>query len=271
MRKIKFGLCTLFFLISAFTISGCASTHAATSKDTANGVVNVDPYEKFNRKIYAFNVNLDKVIVRPIAKGYDIVTPAYVQRSVNNFFSNVDEIPNIINDVLQANGKNAIVNFWRLALNSTLGICGLFDVATSLKLPENHQDFGLTLAKWGSKSTPYLVLPLFGPSTIRDTVALPFNIALDPINQVKPGSARLALNGLDSVNLRVKYLSGDQLIEQSFDPYVFVRDAYLQKRENSIAKNSNGPQIQDVSQAVDNGDAPAPINGVNSAKANSEK
>lgn len=245
---LKFG--SLIAAIS-LNIAGCASNTAPTSPD--------DPYENMNRKVFAFNKAIDKVIIRPVAKGYDFVLPKPAKRGVTNFFSNLDEIPNVINDALQAKPANAISDTWRFILNSTIGIGGLFDVATPLGLQKHHQDFGLTLAQWGSKNTPYIVLPLFGPSTVRDTAALPFNLAFSVTSHIEAEKYRYILEGIDLVNTRANLLPTDKLVNESFDPYVFIRDAYLQRRAYLIEKNEHGNN--------GNGD----VNSVNNNTNNSAK
>lgn len=188
----------------------------------------IDPYEKFNRKMYAFNTALDKAIIRPIAIGYDFIMPDPLQKGVTNAFSNIGEVPNIANDVLQANPKWFLIDAWRLIINTTAGIAGLFDVASSMGLPKHKQTFGITLAKWGYKNSNFLMLPFFGPSTVRDAISFPVNYYTNVINYVEPRQDSYAITAWQLINTRSNLLLTDNIIKQAFDPYVFIRDAYLQ-------------------------------------------
>jgi phospholipid-binding lipoprotein MlaA len=220
-------LCTLCTL----GLTGCSTTKAHNSSvNTANNSFNPDPFEKFNRKVYAFNTVVDKAIIRPIAKTYDFVMPSPVKKGVSNFFSNLDEVPTIANDLLQANFSQMCIDTGRFVINSTIGIGGLFDLAARMDLEKNHDDFGITLAKWGARKSPYLVLPILGPSTIRDTVSLPVNAEMSVITHIDDNDTRLALQGTQLISTRAQLLQGDQVIDEAFDPYVLVRDAYLQRR-----------------------------------------
>ena len=134
-----------------------------------------DPFESMNRKIFAFNVVVDGLTVRPLAIVYTTLTPQFFRTGMSNALSNVQQVPTIANNLLQGNLGSALRNMWRLILNSSIGVGGLFDVATKMGLPVNHQDFGLTLAKWGAPKSPYLMLPLIGPSTFREAFAYCIN------------------------------------------------------------------------------------------------
>jgi phospholipid-binding lipoprotein MlaA len=199
-----------------------------------------DPYENINRKVFAFNMTLDRACFKPIAKVYDRVLPDRVKKSVYNFFGNLGNVPNVANDLLQANFHQAAADGCRFFFNSTIGVAGLFDIASRMGLPPNYQDFGLTLAKWGTKNTPYLVLPFFGPSTVRDTVGLPINYEfLSVWPYIEPVESRYALAAVSWISTRERLLAGDKVLEQAFDPYIFVRNAYLQRRAVMIDKNAH--------------------------------
>lgn len=209
----------------------------------------IDPFEKLNRKIFAFNRIVDKIIIRPIAKVYDTIVPGFIQKRIGNFFRNLDEIPNVANDILQANPVQAMSDMWRFITNSTIGIGGLFDVASRLGLERNQNDLALTFAKWGAKEAPYIVLPFWGPATIRDTIGLFANYQfLSVWPWIHPDKDRYILLGTDFIDLRSDLLSGDKVIDQAFDPYVFVRDAYLQHRTHMLNKVKN---IKDNDQSAD--------------------
>jgi phospholipid-binding lipoprotein MlaA len=226
-------------LTSIAFISGCVSTVQHTPDD---------PYEGFNRKVFAFNQTIDKFIFRPIAKTYDFIFPSAVKKAVSNFFSNIGDISNIPNDVLQGNFQHAGTDLFRVAVNTTAGIGGLFDVASVGGIPKYNEDFGLTLAKWGAKNTHYLVLPILGPSTFRDAPSLIADYVLDPVSYVQPDGYRYAADALRAIDKRSKLLPSDRLVREAFDPYIFVRDAYMQRRSYLMSKNEEGNNKTEVQQ-----------------------
>jgi phospholipid-binding lipoprotein MlaA len=196
----------------------------------SNGVAH-DPYEKFNRKIFSFNRGIDKVVLRPIAKVYDTVLPNPIQKGIHNFFSNINDVPTLACDLLQLEFKDALSDTSRMLVNSTVGLGGLIDMGTPLDLPKHHRDLGLTFARWGAKDSPYFVIPFLGPSTIRDFVALPIEYEFLTIwPYVEQKDLRYGLLGLDIIRIRDELLPTDKVIDQAFDPYVAVRNAYLQRR-----------------------------------------
>ena len=213
-------------------LSVCINFGCATIKKPANPV---DPYETMNRKMFKFNSIFDNIIFRPIAVTYQTIIPRPLQSGISNFFSNLNEVTTISNDFLQGNIKNMFANSWRLLFNSTIGIGGLFDVATSLGLPQRKNDFGLTLAKWGVRNSPYIVSPFFGPLTARDGFGalVDYNL-LSPWPYIEPQTFRYSLYGTYFINKRAKILAADKFIQEAFDPYIFVRNAYLQYRQQQI-------------------------------------
>jgi len=202
---------------------------------------NVDPYEKFNRAMFGFNSKIDKFILIPVAKGYDTVTPTPIRKGVTNFFANVDMLTTIPNDLLQGKTAYFVADTWRFLINSTIGIGGLFDVATRVGLPKHSEDFGLTLAYWGGeaglKPQPYLVLPLLGSTTTRDAFGKIPNAATWPFNYITPEYYNYGALGLNVINKRADYLPATKLVQEAFDPYIFVRSAYLQSRNREIERN----------------------------------
>ncbi|MGB0669715.1 MAG: MlaA family lipoprotein [Porticoccaceae bacterium] len=193
-------------------------------------VKNPDPYENLNRKTHAFNETLDKYIARPAAKIYTNTLPDPVEKGVVNFFSNLDELTNIANSLLQAKFGQAANDTGRFLINSTLGIGGLFDVASQAGLPKGEgEDFGQTLGAWGVGEGPYLMLPLIGPSTLRDAPARYIDSFANPVSELEDVSARNSLRLLGLVSTRAELLGLDDAI--SGDSYLFVRDVYLQRRE----------------------------------------
>ena len=195
-----------------------------------------DPYENFNRKVFTFNAGLDHVVIKPVARGYANYVPNFVQTTVGNFFGNLADIWTALNNYLQAKPREGTMDAGRVLINSTLGIAGLADVATPLGLPKHEEDFGQTLAVWGVKSGPYVVLPVFGPSTMRDAFGKPVDLYADPLGQFDMKSGwewSLRLTRLTDDRARV--LPTTDLIEQAaLDPYQFIRDAYLQRREARV-------------------------------------
>lgn len=197
-----------------------------------------DPYEHLNRKIFAFNMALDRAFFRPVAKVYDKLLPWQLKKGVRNFFSNVGDVTSAANEILQFNFPQCIADLARVAINTTIGLGGLFDVATKLGIEKDKEDFGLTLARWGAKDTPYLVLPFLGPYTLRDAVGVPidyFFLSIWPY--LKSDRLVYSLEAAYLVQYRASLLVGDDIIDQAFDPYIFVRDAYLQRRAYLIKEN----------------------------------
>jgi len=202
--------------------------------EDANAYTDPDPWEKFNRSMYGFNSALDKAILKPVAITYKDVTPTPIQKGVSNFFSNLGEVSNIFNNMLQGKADATVSSSWRFLINSTAGWFGIFDVASELGLTKQKEDFGETLGYWGISSGPYLVLPLFGPSTLRDSTDVVVDFYTPGAQEFfhLPWDESLALDGLDLLEKRVSLLSLESLIIG--DEYEFVRDVYLQARNNAV-------------------------------------
>lgn len=213
----------VFVCMAVLLLNGCAST----AKNP------VDPFESYNRKMYTFNSALDTVIVEPTVKAYTLIIPWPIRRGVDNFFINLYQIPTIANDLLQGEIKLAFKDTGRFLINSTFGIVGLFDVASPIGLERNYQDFGITLAKWGDNQSPYVILPLFGPSTVRDTFGLAIDYRVFSIYSfIEPLSLRYGLLGAEAFAERASYQELVQISELiAIDPYILQRDAYLQRRK----------------------------------------
>ncbi|SNS02262.1 phospholipid-binding lipoprotein MlaA [Methylobacillus rhizosphaerae] len=208
----------------ALTMSGCA-THA-----------NKDPLESMNRGVYKFNDTADKAVIKPIAGAYKAVLPSPIRTGVHNFFSNLGTFTSLVNNILQFELSKAMDNAGRLVINSTVGLGGLIDVASMDNIPKHNADFGQTLGKWGVGSGAYLVLPLVGPSSYRDAVGFAVDsVYLDPIQYLDETRARNQLRLVKFIDLRAQYLPASDLIDDAaLDPYIFMREAYLQRRELSI-------------------------------------
>jgi phospholipid-binding lipoprotein MlaA len=208
-------------------LGGCAS-----QGDRVPG----DPVEGFNRAMYTFNDKLDTYALKPVAKGYKFVLPNVVQTGVNNFFSNLGTLTSIVNDLFQFKLEKAMTDTGRFVINSTFGIGGLIDWASKDGIEYNKEDFGQTLGHWGWKNSSYLVLPFFGPGTVRDHGGFAVDtLFFDPIYYVDHVPTRNEVLVTKTISTRASYLPGSDLLDEAaLDPYAFMRDAYLQRRENQI-------------------------------------
>ncbi|WP_425431927.1 MlaA family lipoprotein [Halomonas saccharevitans] len=213
-------------VMSLALLAGCASSGEMRERHPD------DPWEGFNRKVFAFNDVVDRYALKPAAQGYRFITPDPVETSVGNFFSNLGEIRTTLNSLLQGKGANAGVATGRFLINTTVGIGGLFDVATRMEITGREEDFGQTLGAWGWEESRYLVLPLLGPSTLRDTGGLPVDMATYPTTYVEEDKVRLSLTALRVIDTRAGLLDQEALI--SGDRYSFIRDAYLQQRRFEV-------------------------------------
>ncbi len=204
-----------------------------------------DPYEKFNRAMFAVNEKIDTYAAKPLAQGYDAAVPLPAKSSIGNALGNVGDLWIGVNNVLQGKFSEAGSDLGRLLINSTVGILGLFDVATELGLEKHDEDFGQTLAVWGIKDSSYLVLPVFGPRTVRDAAGLVADTYADPLGEVRPVSARNSIRGVRFVDIRASLLPADKVVEEAaLDKYAYIRDAYLQRRRHQIY-DGRPPRIDD--------------------------
>lgn len=231
MRGKVIGLGTTQ-LFAAMMFASSAANVQAQSAD-------YDPWEGLNLKVHRFNETLDNAVVRPTANFYVRVVPSVARRGVSNFFSNINDVTVLVNNVLQLKLADAASDTGRIMLNTTLGIGGLVDVATPAGLEKNNEDFGQTLGKWGVGPGPYVVLPLFGPSTLRDSLGLGADTFTNPVNHYDEPAVRNSAFALQLLDRRVAALAADSLMMG--DPYIFIREAYLQQREYLVTDG----QIQD--------------------------
>ncbi len=220
-----------------------------------------DPLAPVNREVYRFNMLLDKAVLRPVAKGYANVTPQPVQNSLNNFFSNLRLPITVINDLLQLKPLDAAKDTGRFLVNSTAGLGGLFDPASDWDMPPHSEDFGITLARWGVPSGPYLQIPFLGPSDVRDAIGMYSDYfgSTSYWTGWKPGT-RNAIYALQAVTKRASYLNVDQLLEQSYDPYSLMRSIYFQNRDQTIQENLpnyNPNQTLNYEQMLDQAQGPS--------------
>jgi len=214
------ALCLSLSLVG-LTLAPVATAHAGDNPE--------DPWEGFNRKIYGFNKFLDTYALKPVAKGYNWVMPEPVNDGVSNVFDNLGETKNFINNVLQFKFSDAGTDVARFVINTTVGVLGLFDAASRLELERNEEDFGQTLAAWGVKSGPYLVLPFLGPSTVRDGIGLVPDHYSVPQAYIDHDQTRWSVYAVDIIDTRAGLLDAEELILG--DEYSFIRDVYLQRRE----------------------------------------
>lgn len=194
-----------------------------------------DPIEGFNRAMYGFNEVVDTVLIKPVAQGYDAVLPSPVRTGVTNFFGNIADLFIGVNNLLQGKPDQAVSDLGRVLINSTVGILGLFDVASEAGLEKHEEDFGQTFGRWGIGDGAYVVLPIFGPRTVRDTAGFLLDVAVDPVANVNHVPSRNSLLVLRLIDMRADLLPADKVIEEAaLDKYSYVRDGYLQRRRNLI-------------------------------------
>jgi len=239
---------TLFLGFMALVLAGlqgCAMSPNANPRD---------PWEPFNRNVSNFNEGLDQAVIKPVATTYQNVTPQIMRTGVNNFFGNIADVWSLVNNVLQLKPAESVETLFRVGVNTTVGLGGLIDVASKLKLQKHTEDFGQTLGFWGMPTGPYVVLPLLGPSTLRDSLALPVDAKGNLVGRVDDVALRNSLITLRLVDLRASLLNAGKLLDAAaLDKYSFTRDAYLQRRRARIF----GPRT-DVILDEERYDLPAP-------------
>ncbi|MDR2153473.1 MAG: VacJ family lipoprotein [Burkholderiaceae bacterium] len=230
----------------ASALLGCAMLMALSSGCATVGQPDPhDPWEGYNRGMTRFNNTVDDAVFKPVATAYKKVLPKPVRTGVSNFFGNLGDVWSFINNVLQAKPEAALSSFWRVVVNSTIGFGGVLDPATDMRLQRYREDFGQTLGYWGVPSGPYFVLPLLGPSTLRDTAALPVDFYGHPLSYVNDVSLRNSLSVVRIIDTRAQLLDvGNLLDAAALDPYTFRRDAYLQMRRNDV-HDGNPPQTEE--------------------------
>lgn len=234
----KRSACVGCLVVSAFSLTAPALAQEAVR----------DPLEGFNRAMFSVNEGLDTVIVKPVAQAYDIVMPLPVKAGVGDFFGNIADVRNVLNNTLQGKLADAGTDLGRFLINSTVGIFGLFDVASELGLEKHDEDFGQTLAVWGWSDSSFMFWPLIGPRTVRDTGGWVVDVYTDPTWYTldKSVAARNSLVALSFVDVRASLLPSDKVVEEAaIDKYAYVRDAYLQRRRNQIF-DGRPPRLEDV-------------------------
>jgi phospholipid-binding lipoprotein MlaA len=224
-------------------LGGCASAPSATSappdapaaSTSAPGQNPADPWEAFNRQVFAFNEALDENLLKPVAIAYRDAVPQPVRTGIDNVFGNINDLWSAANHLLQGKFESGAEQGFRFLTNTVFGLGGLLDPATEMRLVRRNEDFGQTLGRWGVGPGPYLVLPLFGPRNVRDTVGLLVDRQFDPDKWVDSGDGRWALFTLEVVNVRTNLLEAGRLVDQiAIDRYSFVRDFYLARRRDAV-------------------------------------
>ncbi len=224
--SFKINRLYLFALLICLGLTGCATGPSANS---------ADPLEPFNRSMYKFNDAVDQAVLKPVATAYQDVTPKLVRQGIGNFFGNLSDAWSVVNSVLQLKAEAAVSNLMRVSFNTIFGLGGILDVATELKLERHKEDFGQTLGHWGVGAGPYIVLPILGPSTLRDTVALSVDFKGDALSQFSDIPVRNALLATRVVDIRAGFLKAESVINDgALDKYSFIRDAFLQRRRNAV-------------------------------------
>lgn len=232
------------------TLGCCAVAGCATSKNPN------DPYENYNRPVFAFNMTVDHYILRPVTVGYTYI-PDPIREALGNFYNNLRDIVSLANDILQLDGIDTMQTTMRIAINSTFGILGLIDVASSMGLPQYTNTFGNTLKRWGWTDSNYFLIPFMGPGTVRDQVGIAPDIYFNPLFYIiNDPYVSWSIFGINLLDQRSKYLGQDELLEQTLDPYATIRDLYLQKNgaykyatESSDSNDSN--ESENIDELID--------------------
>lgn len=218
---------TRLLLLSLVLLLGAC----ATNRGPVSPGQRLDPWESWNRKVFAFNESLDENVLKPVATAYSAVVPSPVRQGIDNFFGNIADAWSAVNLVLQGRFKPAVQQTMRFAVNSTLGFAGVLDISSEVGLERNSEDLGKTFGRWGTGTGAYIVWPLLGPSSVRDTLAMPWDRLASPALVVHDGASKTLVTSLQIVNGRSNFLRAGEMLEGiALDKYTFYRDAYLQRR-----------------------------------------
>jgi phospholipid-binding lipoprotein MlaA len=251
--------CRAALLLIALVAAGCASIPPDAGRNPA------DPLEVYNRHVFEFNERLDRYVLKPVAEGYVTVVPEPARDCIGNVFRNLGDVGNAVNNLLQGKLFEASSDLCRVAINSTIGLLGCFDVATRVGLVRSNEDFGQTLGRWGVGPGPYFVLPLLGPSTIRDTFGRVADAYGDPLTYLDSSRVALSAQTLRVIDTRAELLRATRVLEgAALDKYLFVRDGFLQRRRNLIY-DGNPPRVDEPEDAAPPPEPPpadAPKGGV---------
>ncbi len=234
MKPMRWGLyfSRVLVLGGLLVMQGCATVAQPNARD---------PLESFNRTVFGFNEAVDKAVIKPVATGYKAVTPNWLRKGVGNFFNNLEDMWSAVNNGLQGRGQDFSDSVGRVMVNTTIGLLGVIDVASDLNIERHNADFGLTLGRWGVPPGPYVVLPLWGPRTLREVAAMPVDLSGAPLYNTGNADANTWLPVLDVVDIRARYLGASDVLDgAALDSYTFRRDAYFQRQRN-ILYDGNPP------------------------------
>ena len=244
-------------VLATGAVTGCATTQSAIGS-VRTAASQMDPFESVNRVVYTVNDKVDRAVFKPLAQGYEFVLPVIVRSCVANVFGNIADVPASLNNFLQGKIKEGGSDICRVGVNTTVGVLGCFDVASRWGFEKHNEDFGQTLGFWGVPSGPYIVLPLFGPSTVRDGSGLLVDSYLDPLRYPNDIPVRNIAYGVRLVDKRAQALDTTNFIDNAaLDPYVFVRDAYLARRRSLVLDGKEPPP----SPETQGGDGSTPTSG----------
>ncbi|MEN9892611.1 MAG: hypothetical protein RLY78_2906 [Pseudomonadota bacterium] len=238
-RRLRTAALALLMALAAGVGPACAQAGAQTTapseRSATAGVRSADPWESWNRKVFAFNDVLDRHLMQPVAEGYRAAVPQLVRTGIGNFFGNLGDLWSAANHLMQGKGEDGVKMGMRFLTNTAFGLGGVLDFATDLGLPRRSEDFGQTLGRWGVGAGPYLVLPVLGPSTLRDTGGLVLDYASYPTQRIEREALRYGTTGLRLVDTRAGLLDTTGLLDQvALDRYSFMRDAWLQRRLDQV-------------------------------------
>ena len=249
----RLGAALLLGAALALGATGCSTIRQARGGPGQK----LDPWEGWNRKVFAFNEDLDKAVLKPVATGYANAVPQPVRRGIDNFFENAADAWSAVNSVLQGKVSEGLTSLMRFGTNSVFGIFGIFDVASDLGIERHKEDLGQTLGVWGVGAGAYVVWPLFGPSSVRDSVALPFDRTVSPALVINDGGTQVGITALQIINLRAGLLGAGQVLDDiALDKYTFIRDAYLQRRRSLVYDGNEPPEPEPPEPAAAPGKKP---------------
>ncbi|HJV63823.1 MAG TPA: VacJ family lipoprotein [Albitalea sp.] len=254
MTSLQRAVVWLVLLVAAGLMQGCSTVGAKTAGQR------LDPWEKWNRKVFGFNEKLDEHVIKPVAVTYSEVVPRPVRSGVDNFFGNAADAWSAINNLLQGKFSNGLHDVVRFGTNTIFGLGGVLDVATEFGLDHQYEDFGQTLGRWGVGAGAYVVWPVLGPSSVRESFALPLDLSASPALVFRNGAVKWEITGLQLVNKRAGLLGATKVLDDiALDKYTFVRDAYLQRRRSLVYDGEDGPQRPDdgKNETDDGGPPPA--------------
>ncbi|MEI8157405.1 MAG: VacJ family lipoprotein [Burkholderiales bacterium] len=231
-RVLRMGL-----VVAVFALQACATVANPDPRD---------PMESWNRGVFGFNDTVDAAVIKPVAKTYRDVVPNWMRTGVGNFFGNLDDLWSGVNNALQLRGLDTADSFGRVVINTTLGLGGLLDIASEMGIERHSANFGLTLGRWGVGAGPFVVIPFWGSSTLRDTGAMVFDIKGNPVNHIDDVPRRDVLTLVNLIDTRATYLKAGEVVEEAaLDKYSFTRDAFLQRRRNQVY-DGNPPEEEEL-------------------------